>query len=101
MGCAQVLPEKEARLISAQVVQGLAYLNQAPRAIIHYDLKPANILFDGLGNAKITASPRCSLCTLPLLKHAPVRGLCDCPTRVSLYSVCTASYVPEGSTIPC
>ena len=55
-GCAweQVLPEKEARVITAQVVQGLAYLNEAPRHIIHYDLKPANILFDSFGQAKIT-----------------------------------------------
>ncbi|CAL8471440.1 g10982 [Coccomyxa elongata] len=50
----QVLPEKEARVITAQVVQGLAYLNEAPRHIIHYDLKPANILFDSFGQAKIT-----------------------------------------------
>jgi tousled-like kinase len=56
--CAQVLPEKEARLIAAQVLQGLAYLNRAPRHIIHYDLKPANILFDALGNAQITARAR-------------------------------------------
>ena len=41
-------------MITSQVVQGLAYLNQAPRHIIHYDLKPANILFDALGQAKIT-----------------------------------------------
>ena len=51
---AQALPEREARAIISQVVQGLAYLNQAPRHIIHYDLKPANILFDALGQAKIT-----------------------------------------------
>ena len=44
MSCAeQVLPEKEAKAITAQIVQGLAYLNEAPRHIIHYDLKPANI----------------------------------------------------------
>jgi hypothetical protein len=53
-GAVQVLPEKEARLITAQIVQGLAYLNEAPRHIIHYDLKPANILFDTFGQAKIT-----------------------------------------------
>jgi len=50
----QVLPEKEAKAITAQIVQGLAYLNEAPRHIIHYDLKPANILFDCFGQAKIT-----------------------------------------------
>ena len=51
---AQVLPEKEAKAITLQIVQGLAYLNEAPRHIIHYDLKPANILFDSFGQAKIT-----------------------------------------------
>lgn len=47
-----MLPEKEARAIMVQIFSGLAYL--ASRHIIHYDLKPANILFDGLGHAKIT-----------------------------------------------
>jgi serine/threonine protein kinase len=55
-GPPQVLPEKEAKVITAQIVQGLAYLNEAPRHIIHYDLKPANILFDTFGQAKITVS---------------------------------------------
>ena len=32
---AQVLPEKEARVITAQVCSGLAYLNNTPRRIIH------------------------------------------------------------------
>ncbi|CAK0785493.1 hypothetical protein CVIRNUC_008702 [Coccomyxa viridis] len=50
----QALPEKEAKAITLQIVQGLAYLNEAPRHIIHYDLKPANILFDSFGQAKIT-----------------------------------------------
>ena len=49
-----MLPEKEAKAITLQIVQGLAYLNEAPRHIIHYDLKPANILFDSFGQAKIT-----------------------------------------------
>ncbi len=33
---------------------GLRYMNLGERAIIHYDLKPGNILFDALGDAKIT-----------------------------------------------
>jgi tousled-like kinase len=52
----QVLPEKEARVITSQIVAGLAYLAAPPRRIIHYDLKPANCLFDGLGQVKITVS---------------------------------------------
>lgn len=61
----QMLPEKEARLITAQIVQGLAYLNESPRHIIHYDLKPANILFDSFGQAKITVSPISPFCHNP------------------------------------
>ena len=34
-GLMQVLPEKEARVITAQVCSGLAYLNNTPRRIIH------------------------------------------------------------------
>jgi tousled-like kinase len=58
----QTLPEREARAIISQVFAGLAHLNPAdgtapdtsgPR-VIHYDLKPANILFDSLGAVKIT-----------------------------------------------
>ncbi|KAK9790331.1 hypothetical protein WJX73_000944 [Symbiochloris irregularis] len=50
----QVLPEKEARVIISQVCSGLAYLNDAARRIIHYDLKPANIMFDCYGQIKLT-----------------------------------------------
>ena len=52
----QVLPEKEAKAIASQMFDGLAYLNGPSRRIIHYDLKPANILFDQLGQVKITVS---------------------------------------------
>lgn len=52
----QVLPEKEARVIAAQIAAGLAYMNSPTikQRIIHYDLKPANILFDQWGEVKIT-----------------------------------------------
>ena len=39
---------------AAQILDGLAYLASPPRRVIHYDLKPANILFDGAGGVKIT-----------------------------------------------
>ncbi|GJQ11456.1 hypothetical protein GpartN1_g3247.t1 [Galdieria partita] len=39
------LEENEAKLIISQVLSGLLYLNNLPRKVIHYDLKPANILF--------------------------------------------------------
>jgi len=38
------LDESEAKLILSQVLSGLVYLNHRPKKIIHYDLKPANIL---------------------------------------------------------
>lgn len=47
------LSEREARLIVQQVLAGLCYLADQPRPVIHYDLKPANILFDAAGDAKI------------------------------------------------
>ena len=53
----QVLPEKEAKAIASQIFDGLAYLNGPSRRIIHYDLKPANILFNQLGEVKITVRP--------------------------------------------
>lgn len=53
----QTLPEKEARIIVAQIFQGLAHLNADGRKIIHYDLKPANILFDSMGRVKIAVRP--------------------------------------------
>ena len=53
------LPERHARAILLQILSGMKYLstpskdNKRP-GIIHYDLKPGNILFDEFGNAKIT-----------------------------------------------
>lgn len=38
------MPEKETRLVIGQVVDALRYLNELKAPIIHYDLKPANIL---------------------------------------------------------
>ncbi|KAF5192657.1 Serine/threonine-protein kinase TOUSLED [Thalictrum thalictroides] len=49
-----VLPEREARIIIVQIFQGLVYLNKRPQKIIHYDLKPGNVLFDDVGIAKVT-----------------------------------------------
>lgn len=41
----QTLPEREARSIIGQVCSGLLYLSEQRKRIIHYDLKPGNILF--------------------------------------------------------
>ena len=53
------LTESHARSILLQVLSGMKYLSSpsednSRRAIIHYDLKPGNILFDEHGDAKIT-----------------------------------------------
>ena len=48
------ISEREARVIIAQIFSGLAYLSHAQRRVIHYDLKPGNVLFDSAGRVKIT-----------------------------------------------
>jgi tousled-like kinase len=48
------LPEKEARFVLIQVLQGLMALRSKDTAVIHYDLKPANILFNDDGVVKVT-----------------------------------------------
>jgi tousled-like kinase len=48
-----ILSEREAKSIIVQIFSGLNYLNQMKRPIIHYDLKPGNILFSD-GEVKIT-----------------------------------------------
>ena len=53
------LPEREAKSILLQILSGMQYLSQpsedgSRQGIIHYDLKPGNILFDEFGDAKIT-----------------------------------------------
>jgi tousled-like kinase len=40
-------------LIISQILSGLKYLNESKQKIIHYDLKPQNILFHN-GEVKIT-----------------------------------------------
>lgn len=51
------LPERHARAILLQILNGMKYLSSPSgtrQGIIHYDLKPGNILFDENGDAKIT-----------------------------------------------
>jgi tousled-like kinase len=50
----QRIPEKEAKSIMMQVFSGLRYMNEQKQKIIHFDLKPANILFLDDGQIKIT-----------------------------------------------
>jgi len=47
------LPEREARSIIIQLFEGLKYLAQQKQPIIHYDLKPGNLLWSA-GEIKIT-----------------------------------------------
>ena len=53
------LPERDARAILLQILSGMNYLSHPSedggrQGIIHYDLKPGNVLFDQYGDAKIT-----------------------------------------------
>jgi len=55
----KTLPERHARAILLQILSGMKYLStpssdNTRQGIIHYDLKPGNILFDENGDAKIT-----------------------------------------------
>ncbi len=55
----KMLSEKHARAILLQILSGMKYLStpskeNSRQGIIHYDLKPGNILFDEFGDAKIT-----------------------------------------------
>lgn len=57
----KTIPERDARAITMQILSGLRYLNTPSgeganrrQGIIHYDLKPGNILFDEQGDVKIT-----------------------------------------------
>jgi tousled-like kinase len=43
------LAEKEAKVIVSQIFSGLKYLNELDQKIIHFDLKPANILMTNDG----------------------------------------------------
>jgi tousled-like kinase len=54
------LPEKEAKLIITQILSGLKYLNDCEPKIIHYDLKPQNILLDN-GEIKISDFGLCKI----------------------------------------
>lgn len=45
------LPTEQAAIITAQILDGLAYAHE--RSIVHRDIKPANILIDASGNARI------------------------------------------------
>jgi tousled-like kinase len=49
----KTLSEKEARYVMLQLFAGLNYLNTQPEKIIHYDLKPHNIMLNH-GEIKIT-----------------------------------------------
>lgn len=51
------LSERSARALLLQILSGMNYLSRpsgSRQGIIHYDLKPANILFDEHGDVKIT-----------------------------------------------
>ncbi|XP_014300787.1 serine/threonine-protein kinase tousled-like 2 isoform X2 [Microplitis mediator] len=53
----KMIPEREARSIVMQVVSALKYLNEIKPPVIHYDLKPGNILLtegNVCGEIKIT-----------------------------------------------
>ena len=55
-----MLPEKDAKLLIRQILSGLKYLNNHKTKVIHYDLKPQNIIFHK-GSLKITDFGLCKI----------------------------------------
>lgn len=56
----KTIPEKEAKAIIRQVLAGIKYLNESKTKIIHYDLKPQNIIFHK-GEVKISDFGLCKV----------------------------------------
>lgn len=54
------IPEKEAKFILKQIILGLKYLHENRKKIIHYDLKPQNIIFHK-GEIKISDFGLCKI----------------------------------------
>jgi tousled-like kinase len=52
----KTMDEREAKVVIVQLFSGLKYLNERPDKVIHYDLKPGNVIFvsDGSYECKIT-----------------------------------------------
>lgn len=55
------LSERETRLIIKQLISALLYLDSRHPKIIHYDIKPHNILMDSLGTVKLTDFGLCKI----------------------------------------
>ena len=84
------LPEKDAKAIMHQILTGLHYLHTRREPIIHYDLKPANILFHD-GEVKLSDFGLSKV-------MAPAAGGSGVPTQGSIeltsYGSGTHGYLP-------
>lgn len=57
----QRISEKETRSIIKQLISALQYLDQQTPKIIHYDIKPQNILINSYGTVKLTDFGLCKI----------------------------------------
>ena len=55
------LNEKDTRSIIKQLISALSYLDRQTPKIIHYDIKPQNILINSMGTVKLTDFGLCKI----------------------------------------
>jgi tousled-like kinase len=82
------LPEKDARSVIVQILYGLLHLHTRREPIIHYDLKPANILFHD-GEVRLS-----DFGLSKVMAPAPAGGAAPAGMELTSYGSGTHGYLP-------